>query len=58
MDEKEFEEQLSAMHDRVLSMALTEEEQNILLRSTKRQPCRKTQKKKLMNMNYPVTPAT
>ena len=36
MDEKEFEEQLSAMHDRVLSMALTEEEQNILLRSTKR----------------------
>lgn len=28
MDEKEFEERLSAMHDRVLSKALTEEEQN------------------------------
>lgn len=28
MDEQEFEERLSAMHDRVLSKALTEEEQN------------------------------
>lgn len=28
MDEKDFEEQLSALHDRVLSKALTEEEQN------------------------------
>lgn len=28
MDEKDFEEQLSAMHNRVLSKALTEEEQN------------------------------
>ena len=28
MNEKDFEEQLSAMHDRVLSKALTEEEQN------------------------------
>ena len=28
MDEKDFQEQLNAMHDRVLSKALTEEEQN------------------------------
>lgn len=28
MDEKDFEEQLNALHDRVLSKALTEEEQN------------------------------